>query len=366
VVQRPEAALVLAVDEVEATADAIAAVQLPDGSIPWFPGGQMDPWNHVEALMALDVCARSEAAERGYAWLIDHQRPDGAWHAYYRDGEVMDATLDTNVSTYVATGAWMHHLATGDVDLLARLWPTVEAAVEFALGLQLVGGAISWACDAAGRGWPRGLLAGSSAVHLSLRCALQVGTALGHHRPAWAEAADRLAWAIRHRPQDFEPKDRWAMDWYYPVLGGALLGDAAEARLAGRWDEFVVPGQGVRCVADRPWVTAAETCELAMALVQLGKWHEAARLVEWAQHLRGDDAAYWTGANYDDGTRYPEEQPTWTSAAVVLAADAVAGGPTADLLGAGQDGARTQARRRMRSDPSVPISSKSPDPSARS
>ena len=240
-----EAALVLAIDEVEATADAIAAVQLPDGSIPWFPGGQMDPWNHVEALMALDVCARSEAAERGYAWLIDHQRPDGAWHAYYRDGEVMDATLDTNVSTYVATGAWMHHLASGDDLLLTRLWPTIEAAVEFALRLQLPSGAVSWACDAAGRGWPRGLLAGSSAVHLSPRCAVRVGEALGHRRPGWIQAADRLAAAIRDRPGDFwSLGELWAMDWYYPILGGALSGDDAEARLSGRWDEFVVTGQG--------------------------------------------------------------------------------------------------------------------------
>ena len=327
-------AAVLAVEDLAATADTIAAAQLPDGSIPWFPGGQMDPWNHVEALMALDVCARSEAAERGYAWLIENQRPDGAWYAYYRDGEVIDMTLDTNVSTYVATGAWMHHLATGDVDLLARLWPTVEAAVEFALRLQLPGGAISWAADADGHGWPRGLLAASSAVHLSLRCAVQVAHVLDRPRPAWVVAADRLAHAIREQPEDFEPKHRWSMDWYYPVLGGALRGDAAEARLAQRWDEFVVPDRGVRCVADRPWVTAAETCELALALIQLGDWHEAARLVEWAQHLRGDDAAYWTGANFDDGTLYPEEQPTWTSAAVVLAADALAGGPTAELLSA--------------------------------
>ena len=71
-----------------------------------------------------------------------------------------------------------------------------------------------------------------------------------------------------------------------------------------------------------------------MALVRIERGREAMRLLEWAQHLRGDDAAYWTGANYDDGTRYPEEQPTWTSAAVVLAADALTGGPTADLLGA--------------------------------
>ena len=56
------------------------------------------------------------------------------------------------------------------------------------------------------------------------------------------------------------------MDWYYPILGGALRGAQASARIAERWDEFVVDGLGIRCVDDRPWVTGAETCELVMAL----------------------------------------------------------------------------------------------------
>ena len=34
------------------------------------------------------------------------------------------------------------------------------------------------------------------------------------------------------------------MEWYYPVLGGALRGAAARARIDARWDEFVVPGLG--------------------------------------------------------------------------------------------------------------------------
>ena len=38
--------------EVEATVDSIAEIQLPNGMIPWFPGGHADPWNHVEAAMA--------------------------------------------------------------------------------------------------------------------------------------------------------------------------------------------------------------------------------------------------------------------------------------------------------------------------
>ena len=35
--------------------DAIASVQQADGNIPWVPGGHTDPWNLVEAAMALET-----------------------------------------------------------------------------------------------------------------------------------------------------------------------------------------------------------------------------------------------------------------------------------------------------------------------
>ena len=69
------------------------------------------------------------------------------------------------------------------------------------------------------------------------------------------------------------------MDWYYPVLGGAVRGDEAAEMLAGRWDEFVVPGLGVRCVSTNPWVTGAETCELVLALEALGDRERATAAV---------------------------------------------------------------------------------------
>ena len=57
------------------------------------------------------------------------------------------------------------------------------------------------------------------------------------------------------------------------------------------------------------------------------------------QFLRAEGGGYWTGANFDreafhaDGELYPVEQPTWNSAAVVLAANALGGtGPTAGLF----------------------------------
>jgi hypothetical protein len=143
-----------------------------------------------------------------------------------------------------------------------------------------------------------------------------------------------LAHAVAFCPEAFEPKDRWAMDWYYPVLSGALVGGPARARMAERWAQFVMDGRGVRCVSDRPWVTAAETAECVMALDASGQREDALRLFDWVQAFRHDDGSYWTGCVYPDGVHFPGgERSTYTSAAVVLAADTLAGtGSTAGLF----------------------------------
>lgn len=118
------------------------------------------------------------------------------------------------------------------------------------------------------------------------------------------------------------------MEWYYPVLGGALRGSAGRARLRERWSQFVVEGLGIRCVSDEPWVTGAETCELVLALHQVGLPTAARRMFREVQHLRRPDGGYWTGWQFSDGEFWPEEPTTWTAAAVILAADALAGGVT--------------------------------------
>ena len=85
------------------------------------------------------------------------------------------------------------------------------------------------------------------------------------------------------------------MEWYYPVLGGAVRGAAARSRIDERWDDFVVPGLGIRCVDDRPWVTGAETCELVMALDAIGDSARAHEQFAAMHHLREEDGSYWTG-----------------------------------------------------------------------
>lgn len=323
----PDLPGVLSPEQVAATGAAIAAVQQPGGCIPWYEGGHADPWNHVEAAMALAVAGQRAAAHRAFQWLEATQHPDGGWYTYYRDGRVEDRRRDTNVSSYVAVGAWHHWLVTGDTGFLESLWPLVARAVNFALRLQQPGGEVLWSYEPDGSAAPYALLTGSSSVFLALRCALASASLLGEERPEWELAASRLASAIALRPDTaFEPKRRWAMDWYYPALCGALAPEPGRLRLAERWDEFVLPGFGVRCVADEEWVTAAETAECVLALDAVGHRDQARRLLTWVQYLREGDGSYWTGCVHPDEIRFPaHERTTYTAAAVLLASDALGG-----------------------------------------
>ncbi len=331
---------VLTAAEVTASAATIAALQRPDGMIPWYPGGHCDPWNHVETAMALTVAGRFEAAERAYGWLETSQRPDGSWHNYYLpDGTLEDAKLDTNVCAYIATGVWHHWLATGDRAFVRRFFPVVERALDWVLTLQTPRGEIIWARHVDGTPWSYALLTGSSSICHALRCGVALaGIATedlgGDGRPDWELAAVTLADVIRTQPNAFEPKHRWAMDWYYPTLCGAVTGRQAHLQLTARWDEFVMDGLGVRCVNNEPWVTAAETAECAMAHAVAGREEQATELLRWTRAHRDADGAYWTGLVHPGAVQFPDgERSAYTAAAIILAADLLDGStPTSAIF----------------------------------
>jgi hypothetical protein len=274
--------------------------------------------------MALDVGGEHARARAAYRWLAARQRPDGSWAAEYRDGVATSPAAESNHAGYLAVGLWHSWLVSGDDQLVDELWPAVRQALDLVTRMQLPGGAVSWAVRPDGTPDDTALLTGSSSLFHALRCGAALAGLRGEPQPDWELAATDLGEALRNRPELFADRSRYSMDWYYPVLAGALTGEAARDRLAAGWDDFVVPGLGVRCVSDRPWVTGAETCELALALTAIGDTDAALEQVAAMQHLRDDDGSYWTGLVFADGVRWPVERTTWTAAAVVLAADALA------------------------------------------
>ncbi|MFD3440020.1 prenyltransferase/squalene oxidase repeat-containing protein [Streptomyces sp. NPDC058685] len=323
---------VLTAEQAAETVAGIVAVQREDGAIPWFRGHHLDPWDHTEAAMALDAAGEHEAASLAYDWLLRHQNEDGSWYAAYHDGDATLATdrgRETNFVAYVAVGVWHHFLATGDEAFLDRMWPCVQAAIEFVLRLQQPGGQIGWKREAAEDGGAAvndALLTGSSSVHHALRCALAIAEEREEPQPDWELAAGALAHAIRCHPERFLDKSRYSMDWYYPVLGGALTGVEASERIEKHWDDFVVPGLGVRCVLPNPWVTGGESCELALALWVMGESDRALEILQAVGHLRAEGGMYWTGYVFEGSPAvWPEELTTWTAGSLLLAVAALGG-----------------------------------------
>jgi hypothetical protein len=328
----PELPSVLTGAQVRATVASIAAEQDADGALPWFRGGQLDPWDSVEAAMALDVGGAHDRAVAAYRWLAARQRPDGSWAAEYRAGAESAPAAESNHAGYLAVGAWHSWLVTGDEQLIIELWPVIRRGLDLVTRMQLPGGAMGWALRPDGTADDTALLTGNASIFQALRCGIALAGLQGEAQPDWELAVADLGAALRTRPDAFADRSRYSMDWYYPVLGGAVTGTAARERLAADWDRFVVPGLGARCVSDRPWVTGAETCELALALAAAGQRDAAIEQVAAMQHLRHDDGSYWTGLVYADDVRWPVERTTWTAAAVVLAADALSGATGASGL----------------------------------
>lgn len=308
--------------------DYIKRVQREDGCIHWFDGGFADPWDHTEAAMGLSIAGEYAAAEKAYRWLKNTQLEDGSWWMHYKDGEIhCDERRETNFIAYIATGVWHHYLITENYSFLCEMAPVVERAIRFVVGLQTEHGEIHWAVDTEGRPKRDALVTGCSSIYKSLECAINIFRTLGEPKPHWEKAREKLGDALRNKPERFdrtwESKARYSMDWFYPVLAGVFDKKQSLARINRRWDEFVEEGMGCRCVSDEPWVTVAESCELTMALLAAGDHARAVELYSWLHQWRDDEGVYWTGYQFVEDLLWPDEKPTWTAGAILLAADAL-------------------------------------------
>lgn len=319
----PRKKLTVAVD-IDSIAGVIAQMQKENGDIPWSRDGKTDPWDHVEAAMGLCIGGYIDQARRAYEWLAQIQLEDGSWYAAYLNGEPLDKTRDTNISAYIAVGLFHYYLITRDIEFLRHMWGTISTAIDFAISLQAPTGEIYWAKSPDFKIDHMALLTGSSSIYMSIKCALAIAGILNFEKPLWKTALTKLGDAIRNGYHLFNmTKSRYSMDWFYPVLSGAITGSDARKRIGQHWKKFVVEGMGILCVSDRPWVTIAETSELILALCAIGNYKIGEVVFNWICDRKFEDGSYWCGFTFPDMVIWPEDKITWTNGVVVMAADAL-------------------------------------------
>ena len=310
--------------DIDAIARLIAETQLESGEIPWCEGQKTDPWDHVEAAMGLSIGGYFSEARRALEWFARAQLADGSHYSAYLQGIPKDRTRETNLSTYIAVGVYHYYLITEDIGILAEMWPSISAAIDFALNLQTPEGEIYWAISPERSVDPMALLTGCSSIFMSIKCALAIAGILGHRKPLWKKALAKLEYAIKNKPYLFNmTKSRYSMDWFYPILAGVLTGDEAQRRIDRYWKKYVVEDRGVKCVFDQPWVTIAETSELSLALSAMGNMDLAKIVFNWISDRRYEDGSYWCGFTCPDLIVWPEDKITWTNAVALMAADAL-------------------------------------------
>jgi hypothetical protein len=309
---------------IDAVCTLIAKTQMASGEIPWCDGQKTDPWDHVEAAMGLSIGGYLSHARRAFGWMARMQLEDGCWYSAYMRGVPEDKTRDANMSSYIAVGVFHYYLITEDIEFVRRMWPTVAAAIDFALRLQTSEGEIHWAISPEGRVDPMALLTGSSSIYMSLKCALAIAKILGRPASKWQNALIKLGVAVRKKPHLFNiAKSRYSMYWFYPILAGILTGADAQKRIDKYWAKYMIEDRGVRCVSDEPWVTIAETSELVIALAAMGNRALAKIIFSWIVDRRYEDGSYWCGFTFPEMIIWPEDKITWTNAAALMASDAI-------------------------------------------
>lgn len=325
-------------------AEYIKTCQREDGAILWFKNGKLDPWDHTEAAMGLAIMGYTDEALLAFSWLQKNQQPNGSWFANYIESNhetldkkdphqtdnslaISDRKIETNFVAYPATGLWYCYLATGNKRFLLDYLPMLEAAIEFVIAQQTPQGDIQWALSETEALPKDALVTACSSIARSLECAIRIMRELDTPKPLWLKAYNKLVNALLHKPECFdrtwESKERFSMDWFYPVLAGLYTPVQASERIDSRWQEFVEENIGCRCVSDQPWMTVAESCELTLALIAANRKKEALALYQQLYRWQDDDGGFWTGYNFKNNDIWPEEKTSWTAAATLLAADAL-------------------------------------------
>ena len=298
------------------------------GAIAWEPNGKVDPWDHVESIMALNLLDFKEEALKGFDWLISSQEHDGSWYSEYQGEKITNFNKETNFCAYISSGALHHFLNFKELSFLEKIWPTLKKSIEFVISGQTDEGDILWAKDDNEEWMDDSLLTGCASIFKSLNDFNKIAKTLGYEEFILKEEIKNLKDSIINKSERFdrtwESKARYSMDWYYPVLCGIHNKQDSKKIINERWDEFVVPGLGCKCVSEEPWVTVAESCELILALNKIDEKKTALEIFENISRLIDQkDKLFWTGYVYKDDKFWPIEKPSWTAAAVVLAANSL-------------------------------------------
>ncbi len=308
----------------------IKSIQLKSGAIPSNDDGSHDPWDHIESIMGLNFANEYESSKLAFDWLIKNQNQDGSWFSKYMDDIPIEKNKPTHFAPYISVAALHFYKIFSDKEYLEYLWPSIESAINFSIKLQIQNGTIPWSVDQNKKIEKDFLLTGSSSILKSIECGIAISKIIKSTKNLedWNHSYELLSKAIKNPSGKFDllkDRKRFSMDWYYPILSGCLNDNQKFFYVDKVFKDFYIKEMGIKCVIEEPWVTVAETCEFIICLVISGRHEDAKKLLKDVINISDINGVPYMGWQYEENIFWPLERPSWTSAALIIAADSVMG-----------------------------------------
>ena len=314
----------------ENIAKFIKSIQLESGAIPSNDDGSHDPWDHIESIMGLNFANEYESSKLAFNWLIKNQNQDGSWFSKYMDDNPIEKNKPTHFAPYISVAALHFYKIFSDKEYLEYLWPSIESAINFSIKLQIQNGTIPWSVDKNQKIEEDFLLTGSSSILKSIECGIAISKIIKSTKNLedWNHSYELLSKAIKNPSGKFDllkDRKRFSMDWYYPILSGCLNDNQKFFYVDKVFKDFYIKEMGIKCVIEEPWVTVAETCEFIICLMISGRDEDAKKLLKDVINISDINGVPYMGWQYEENIFWPLERPSWTSAALIIAADSVMG-----------------------------------------
>ena len=289
----------------------IISNQSSSGAIFWDEKGKCDPWDHCECLIALAIYEEWEHFWRGVNWFFTNLNEDGLIYAEFQNEKPSKLHYESHHAPYIIMPLIQASLIDKEQNykkiLTNEQLLKLENIFEVLDDFKDEDGYFYWAKDSNGYS-DNSLITASMSIFLSL--VAKDKSFPKFNIEMWQEKFNR----------DGVDRSRFSMDFYYPFLAGIKNNKKEFLDLL---DNYYVKGLGVKCVAEEPWVTVAESSECVISALIHDNENIAKQIFNDIQQFQNKDGIFPTGYQYKMEIFWPEEDSTWTNAAVIIAAHAL-------------------------------------------
>mgnify|MGYP000013064522 FL=1 len=289
--------------------DWIIKNQLNDGSIQWDEKGKCDPWDHCECLIALAIYEEWEAYDKGVEWFFKNLNDDGLIYSEYQNCKPSKFYFESHHAPYI-------------------IFPLKQASLlhkrkskefkEFEFKIDKIFNALNSFKDNDGyfywakneKGYSDNSLITATMSNIMSEKLYKNNNSVNLDLSLWDQKFDR----------DGEDRSRFSMDFYYPYMAGVKKNQQVFKK---NLEDFYVSGLGVKCVKEEPWITVAESSECLLAAIICGEHRVAKDIFKDILKYQNPDGIFPTGYQYELDILWPEENSTWSNAAIIIGAHAL-------------------------------------------